>query len=120
VRVTASDAAANSPDRALTSSFTTPLFAIDNTRPVIEGLTVNYPRASARASDAISTIAEMVFAIDDGPWQLGAAGDGLFDDAQEDLPIALPPLPRGTHTLALRVADSAGNVGSTSTTFTVK
>ena len=39
----------------------------------------------------------------------------------EDLRIDLPAgLPRGTHTLAVRVADSAGNVGSTSTTFVIK
>ena len=53
LRVTASDAAANSPDRALTSSQTTTMFAIDNTRPVVDGLTVTYPRAQARASDAL-------------------------------------------------------------------
>ncbi|HEX4421129.1 MAG TPA: hypothetical protein VH165_24595 [Kofleriaceae bacterium] len=121
VRVTASDAAANSPDRALTSSQTTTMFAIDNTRPVIDGLTVVYPRAQARATDAISTIGEMAFSVDDGPWQLGASADGLFDDLTEDLRIDLPvSLPRGTHTLAVRVADAAGNVGSTSTTFIVK
>jgi hypothetical protein len=121
VRVTASDAAANSPDRALTSSQTTTMFAIDNTRPVIDALTVVYPRAQARATDAISTIGEMAFSVDDGPWQLGASADGLFDDLTEDLRIDLPvSLPRGTHTLAVRVADAAGNVGSTSTTFVVK
>jgi hypothetical protein len=121
VRVTASDAAANSPDRALTSSQTTTMFAIDNTRPVIDGLTVTYPRAQARASDAISTIAEMAFSVDDGPWQLGTSADGLFDDLGEDLRIELPAaLARGTHTLAVRVADAAGNIGSASTTFVVK
>ncbi|HEX7843435.1 MAG TPA: hypothetical protein VF469_38445 [Kofleriaceae bacterium] len=121
VRVTASDAAANSPDRALTSSQTTPMFAIDNTRPVIDGLTVTYPRAAARAHDALSTIAEMAFSIDDGPWQLGTSADGLFDDLTEDLRIDLPTsLARGTHTLAVRVADAAGNIGATSTTFVVK
>jgi hypothetical protein len=121
VRVTSSDAAANSPDRALTSSSTSTLFAIDNQRPAITGLTVSYPRASARASDAISVIGELAFSIDDGPWQLGAAGDGIFDDATEDLRIDLPAnLPRGTHTLAVRVADGAGNVGSTSTTFVIR
>jgi hypothetical protein len=121
VRVTSSDAAANSPDRALTSSFTTTMFAIDNTRPTIDGLTVNYPRANARAQDTINTIAEMAFSIDDAPWQLGTTADGLFDDQIEDLRIDLPAaLTRGTHTLAVRVADSAGNVGSTSTTFVVK
>jgi hypothetical protein len=121
LRVTASDAAANSPDRALTSSLISTMFAIDNTRPAIEALTVNYPKASARASDQLSTIAEMAFSVDDGPWQLGTTADGLFDDQTEDLRIDLPTgLTRGTHTLAVRVADSAGNVGSTSTTFIVK
>jgi len=121
VRITASDAAANSPDRALTSSQTTTLFAIDNTRPAIDLLTVSYPRAQARATDALSTIAEMAFSVDDGPWQLGASSDGLFDDQTEELRIDLAAgLSRGTHTLAVRVADAAGNVGSTSTTFVVK
>ncbi|HEY5927804.1 MAG TPA: PQQ-binding-like beta-propeller repeat protein [Kofleriaceae bacterium] len=122
LRVTASDQAANSPDRALTSSKMSTLFAIDNTRPIIEGLTINYGKgAVARANDQISTIAEMAFSVDDQPWQLGTTADGLFDDQNEELRIDLPTgLSRGTHTLAVRVADSAGNVGSTSSTFVVK
>jgi hypothetical protein len=121
VRVTATDAAANSPDRALTSTATSTMFAIDNARPTIEALKITYPRAQARASDSISTIAEMAFSVDDGPWQLGSTTDGLFDDLGEDLRIDLPAnLPRGTHTLAVRVADAAGNVGSTSATFVIK
>jgi hypothetical protein len=119
--VTSSDAAANSPDRALTSSYASTLFAIDNTRPTVNALTVTYPKASARASDAISTIAEMAYSIDDGPWQLGTTADGLYDDQTEDLRLDLPAgLSRGTHTLAIRVADAAGNVGSVSTTFVIK
>ena len=65
--------------------------------------------------------AEAAFSIDDGPWQLASTVDGLFDDQTEDLRFDLPAgLPRGTHTLAVRVADSAGNVGSTSSTFVIK
>lgn len=121
VRVTSSDAAANSPDRALTSSYTSTMFAIDNTRPSIDALKVSYPHASARATDAISTIAEMAYSIDDGPWQLGTTVDGLFDDQSEDLRLDLPGgLSRGTHTLAIRVADAAGNVGSISSTFVIR
>jgi hypothetical protein len=120
VRVTSSDAASNSPDRALTSSYASTLFAIDNTRPTIENLSINYPRATAKATDALSTLAEMAFSVDDGPWQLGTTVDGLFDDQTEDLRIDLPSLPRGTHTLAIRVADSAGNVGAASASFVVK
>ena len=121
VRVTSSDALANSPDRALTSTASSTMFAIDNTRPEIDGLAITYPRATARAHDAISTIAEMAFSVDDGPWQLGTTADGLFDDQAEQLRVDLPAgLTRGTHTLAVRVADSAGNVGSVSTTFVVR
>ncbi|CAN5759728.1 hypothetical protein BH11MYX3_BH11MYX3_40590 [soil metagenome] len=121
VRVTASDSAANSPDRALTSMGQTTMFSIDNTRPNIDALTVTYPKAQARAADGLNTIAEMAFSVDDDTWQLGTTADGLFDDLSEDLRIDLPAgLPRGTHTLAVRVADAAGNVGSTSTTFVVK
>ena len=123
LRVTASDQAANSPDRALQSSKMSTLFAIDNTRPTIDGLQINVGKggATARATDQISTIAEMAFSVDDQPWQLGTTADGLFDDLTEDLRIDLPAgLSRGTHTLAVRVADSAGNVGSTSSTFVVK
>jgi hypothetical protein len=119
--VTSSDAIANSPDRALTASRTTPLFAVDNTRPSIEGLTVAYPKASARASDAISTITEMAFSVDDGSWQLGTTSDGIFDDLTEALQIELPAdLKKGSHTLAIRVADAAGNLASVSTTFVTK
>ena len=40
-----------------------------------------------------STIAEMAFSVDDGPWQLGTTADGLFDDLTEDLRIDLPQRP---------------------------
>lgn len=121
LRVTASDAAANSPDRALTTTASTTMFAIDNARPAIEAVTVTYPRARARATDALNPIVEMAFSIDDERWQLGTTADGIYDDQVEELRLDLPTgLPRGTHTLAIRVADAAGNVGSTSTTFVVK
>ena len=121
LRVVASDAGANSPDRALESQKTTPVFALDNERPSIEGLTVTYPKATARASDALSNIVEMAFSVDDGPWQLGTSQDGLFDDLTEALRIDLPgDLTAGMHTLAVRVADDAGNVGSASVSFKVK
>ena len=121
VRVTSSDAAANSPDRSLTSTSTSTLFSVDNTRPSIDGLKVAYPKATAKATDAINVITEMAFSIDDGPWQLGTTGDGIYDDLSETLVVDMPTdLAKGNHTLAIRVADASGNVGSTSTTFVVK
>jgi len=121
VRVTSSDAAANSPDRALTSVATSALFAVDNTKPEISDLKVTAPKATAKVSDELSAITEMAFAVDDGAWQLGTTGDGIFDDLSETLVVQLPAdLAKGTHTLSIRVADASGNVGSTSTTFVVK
>ena len=145
LRVTSSDAMSNSPDRALESSRTSSLFAIDNSRPVITALTVKDGRATATVEDELSIITELAFAIDDGPWQLGTTTDGIFDSTTESLAFPLPgatsgtgsassatassaggtapsagafaALSRGTHTLSLRVADSAGNVGSATTTF---
>ncbi len=120
IRVTASDHLANSPDRAQTHHMTTPLVLVDNEKPTISNLTVSYPNASARASDRMSPIAEMAFSVNDGPWQVGTTRDGLFDSLTEILQIRLPDgLESGTHTLAIRVADEAGNIGTASTTFTV-
>jgi hypothetical protein len=121
LRVTSSDASANSPDRAQTATRTTPLFALDNTRPTIEGLVVSGGKATARASDVLSPIAEMSFSVDDGPWQLGTCDDGIFDHLAESVRVDLPKkLSSGIHTLAIRVADAAGNIASTSVTFTKK
>ena len=120
-RITARDDRSNSSDRARESFKTSALFLVDNQRPRIDGISVSYPRASARAVDGMSTIAEMSFSVDDGPWQVGSTNDSLFDDLAEILRIGLPKdLSRGVHTLAIRVADEAGNIGSASVTFRVK
>jgi hypothetical protein len=88
---------------------------------VIEGLTVKGGRAEARVADELSVITEMAFSVDDGPWQLGMTTDGIFDDLTEALQIDLPAdLKKGSHTLAIRVADAAGNLASVSTTFVTK
>lgn len=120
LRVTASDARANASERVLESSMTTPIFAIDNDKPALSGLSIRYPYATARATDSMSVVAEMAYSIDDGPWLVGGTRDGLFDDTTEMLRIELPRnLEPGVHTLAIRVADAAGNIGSASATFAV-
>lgn len=121
LRVTASDGRANAESRALETSKISRVFAVDNQKPAITGISVKYPAASARASDAVSALAEMAWSVDDGPWQLGGSQDGLFDDTAEMLSIRLPDdLEPGAHTLAIRVADEAGNIGSAAVTFRVQ
>ncbi len=121
LRVTSSDHLSNTGLRALESSKTTPIFVVDNERPNITGVSVRYPAASARATDALSTIAAVSFSIDDGRWQMAGSKDGIFDDQSELLEFKLPKgLAAGAHTLAIRVADSAGNIGSTTSSFRTK
>jgi hypothetical protein len=100
---------------------TTPIFLVDNTRPTISGLKVQYPRVRLTGSDAMSTISEAAYSVDDGRWHVAATADGLFDEQSETLNIQLPAgLGKGTHTLAVRVADEAGNIGSASVSFEVQ
>jgi hypothetical protein len=121
LEVTASDRGNNTADRALESHKVSGLFLVDNQRPAVDSVSIQYPRASARATDGLSAIAEASYSVDDGPWQLAASTDGLFDDRAELLKIDLPDdLSRGVHTLAIRVADEAGNIGSSALSFEVK
>ena len=125
VRVSSTDAPSNSADRALTSTLTSALVLIDNQRPVLDQVKASYAkgagRASVRATDSASAISEMAFAIDDSGWQLGGADDGIFDDQTEGFTVVLPAgLATGTHTVAIRVADAAGNVGTTTASFVVQ
>ncbi|MCP4445942.1 MAG: hypothetical protein GY811_11440 [Myxococcales bacterium] len=118
LRISSSDRLANTGRRTLESSKTTPIFVVDNERPNIAGVSVRYPAASARATDALSTITEVAYSIDDGTWHMAGTRDGIFDDQSELLDFDLPKgLATGAHTLAIRAMDSAGNVGSTTTSF---
>ena len=96
------------------------VFAVDNQKPAIANVAVRYPAASARATDALSPLTEIAFSVDDGAWHLAGSQDGLLDDTTEILKLRLPDdLDPGAHTLAIRVADEAGNIGSTAVTFRV-
>ncbi|MBK9037451.1 MAG: hypothetical protein IPL61_40440 [Myxococcales bacterium] len=121
LRVTSSDALANSPDRALEVSRTSALFVVDNTPPVVDGLAVKAGRADARITDALSVVTELAYAIDDETWRMATTVDGIFDDQTEALRLAVPTtLAKGTHTLSIRAADAAGNVAAATVSFVVK
>jgi len=121
LEIASSDRGANTSDRAMESHKTSELILVDNQKPTVDAVSIKYPRVSARAVDSLSAIAEASFSVDDGPWQLAASNDGMFDDRSEVLVIELPDdLSKGVHSLAIRAADEAGNIGSTATSFEVK
>ncbi|HET6610912.1 MAG TPA: WD40 repeat domain-containing protein [Kofleriaceae bacterium] len=118
LRVTATDSRSNAGARAQTFAKTTPLFLIDNHKPALRGLKVRGRAATLSAADGMSVISEMSYAIDDGHWHVGAPKDGIFDELSEILTVRLPAdLAPGIHSLAIRVADEAGNIGATAVTF---
>jgi hypothetical protein len=117
VRVTASDEAANPADLALDDSKVSGPVLVDNRKPEVRSLDVGGGRAAGRAVDATSPLTALEFSVDGGPWRPVAPRDGLFDDLVEDFAFALPALPAGTHVLAVRATDGAGNVGVEQTSF---
>ena len=117
VRVTASDERSQPRERALVSAFESTPLLVDNGRPEIDELTARYPLVLGRAHDAISAITQIEFSIDGGEFQLASPTDGIADDLEELFSIRLPALTPGPHAVALRITDSADNVGAAQLTL---
>jgi hypothetical protein len=110
LRITASDAPSNY-ESPLASSRISPLFVVNNGRPEIKGL--NYDQASARlnatVSDRLSIITDLAISVDGGEWRSIPSADGILDERQEEVRVALPGIVAGNHSVALRAIDEAGN-----------
>jgi hypothetical protein len=119
-RVTVHDGRANPAEHSLSHQLISPPFLVDNGRPLVADLTVKYPSATGRATDSFSRIDEIAWSLDGGDWQIAYPKDGIFDDVSESFSVRLPDgLAPGLHTLAVRVADEADNIGAASVTFKV-
>src|SRR5262249_17906713 len=120
VRVLASDERANPKDRATEAELVSQPFLVDNRKPELDPMQVKYPYVSGRAHDSFSPIAELAFSVDGGDWQIIYPQDGLYDELSERFTLRLPQgLTAGTHTLAVRASDGAGNLGASQVTFKV-
>jgi sugar lactone lactonase YvrE len=121
LKVVASDERANPSETALDHALSSNPFLIDNRKPEVGGLVVSYPFVSGAARDSFSPITEIAFSVDGGDFQPMAPRDAVLDDLVEDFSLRLPAgLTAGTHTLAIRAADAADNVGAAQVSFRVK
>lgn len=109
VRVDASDEPSNPVTWALCSSATSEAIRVDNHAPRIEKLGVRNGRVRARIVDALGPIARIQISIDAGAWRDVFPTDLLLDSASEDLDLPLGDLAPGSHILAVRAFDAAGN-----------
>jgi hypothetical protein len=113
VKVEASDAAANSPERALKHSWISRTIVVDNTPPVIaelsarpEGKTIHL---NVTATDA-SRIAGMEYVLDSAekPVIMDAA-DGIYDSPVEKAAVTIKDVSPGAHVITVKVRDEFGN-----------
>jgi len=94
IRVVASDAPSHSPTDFLTGARASSAFDVDNTPPVIAGLTVRSDETGLhvtfRATDNYSIIRRAEFSIDAGEWQFIAPVGGISDARTENYDFTVP------------------------------
>jgi sugar lactone lactonase YvrE len=103
IRVLASDAPSHSPEEFLTAARESSAFDVDNTPPIVGGLTARIDETGLhvtfRASDNYSIIRRAEFSIDAGDWQFVAPVGGISDARTENYDFTVP-VPRNTSTAA--------------------
>jgi sugar lactone lactonase YvrE len=125
LKIVASDAASNPPDKALKTERESERFEVDNTPPVVsEPKAVHFMDISGtippihgfviefEARDAGSSIERAQYSVDGGEWLLVAPKTGISDGKQESYKFTVNGLKPGEHTIAVRVYDRFENVGS--------
>jgi len=112
LRVTACDSPSNPPDDALSGSLVSDPFIIDNTPPVITGLTGAFTNAKLHfrwhAADALNNVTRAEYSIDGGDWTIAAPVSKLSDSLELDYDLTVDASP-GEHTIAVRVQDDFDN-----------
>ena len=112
VQVEASDELGNPAGLALRSTFESEPILVDNHAPVIEPFGAAGATVSGRALDTLGPIARLERAIDGGEWEIFFPEDDLLDTRDERFALDLSTLSAGSHLVAGRATDAAGNVGS--------
>jgi hypothetical protein len=112
VRVEASDELANPAGSVERHSMTSQLILIDNTPPVFQGgVVIAGRRLRTRVVDGLGPIVRVEMAVDGKlEWRPLPAADGIFDTADEAIDADISAtVPAGSHIVAVRAYDSAGN-----------
>jgi hypothetical protein len=113
LRVTASDAPSNTPSEALTCSYVTEPFLIDNTPPRVLNLTATPAGGKMevrwKAADARSIIDHAEYSLNGGEWIIVDPTAKLSDAPEETYAVTLDRSGPGEQTIAVRVTDSYDN-----------
>jgi hypothetical protein len=111
VRIEVSDELANAPTRAKRHQLDSYVILVDNTAPVIQGLTVNGRRATFKVTDGVGPIARVEVAVaGTDEWLPFEPLDGVFDDNVEAFDLDLSAVaPAGPALLTVRAYDQENN-----------
>ena len=110
VRITASDASSNTPDRVMTGDRESGAIDVDNTPPVISA-TVTGTRVAIRVTDAHSGVHRVDYSLGGQNWQALRPLDGLADSREEQFELTLPSAADAAR-LVIRASDVMQNVTS--------
>ena len=92
-------------------------FDIDNTPPTVSAVGVpningDKARIIFESSDSASFLNRAEYSVNGSDWQTVFADDGISDSPKERYTLEIPLKTAGEYTIALRVFDTNGNVGS--------
>jgi hypothetical protein len=109
VRVIASDQPGNTAGNALTGELDSSPLLIDNTPPVISGLSTRNAAVSWKATDALNVIKRAEYSLDGDDWMLIDPVSHLSDSKTLEYTLKLSGLAAGEHIVAVRVTDDYEN-----------
>jgi hypothetical protein len=118
LEVTASDAPSQPFNAALTSTWRTNPFTVDNTPPAVPELTATSEGDGIRVRfvvrDEYSIIADAAIGADGENWLSVLPEDGIFDQREETFNVLIPRERVRGDRIVLKVSDASGNEHSTS------
>jgi hypothetical protein len=114
-RLVASDEVSNPASLARKAELVSAPFWVDNTPPEVEILKQTATGAAAEiqfaAEDETSPLRSAEVSEDGKDWQVVLSDDGIVDSRRETFTVKLTHLTPGEHIVALRAADTSGNIG---------
>lgn len=120
VRVEVSDEEANPEERSLRSSQTSEPIRVDNHPPRITELKARRGRVHGQVVDSLGPIVRIQASVNAAPWRDVFPTDSLLDGPDERFELSLEGLPGGSHIIAVRAFDAAGNQANREITVKTK
>ena len=115
----ATDQPSNPQRKALNASAESKPVLVDHHPPEINQLRFSNRTLQGVARDNPGPIASLEYAVDGGEWELFFPNDELLDSPEEQFTLNFPHLAPGSHIVAIRAGDSAGNTTSAEITITI-